>query len=229
MDVDPEALKYQTGEPPTPDQMADDVLISSDTHREQRLPPGQSRTRKWPVLHASSVPEVTVDNWTLSIEGCVETPIRLNWKQFSELKRVKVFADFHCVTKWSRLGNLWEGVSTEEICNLVRPQTQARHVIAYGYDGQWSTNLPMNDFQASDALLCDRHEGELLSPDHGGPVRLIIPQRYAWKSAKWLQRLVFTPSDQPGFWEKAGYHNNANPWNEERFSGAMPASYAEEI
>ncbi|MCA9114732.1 MAG: sulfite oxidase-like oxidoreductase [Planctomycetaceae bacterium] len=210
--------KYQPGEPDVPQTQPDDVIISADTRRSERIPPGQTRTRKWPVLHYGFVPEVPLDRWKLEIGGLVDRPFSLNWEEFQQLPRVKVFADFHCVTTWSRLGNLWEGVSAKEIMQRAGVQPEANYVIATGYDSGWTTNMPLADFCADDVLLADLHDGEPLSADHGGPVRLMVPLLYAWKSAKWLRRIDFVASDKPGFWEQNGYHSHGDPWTEERFS-----------
>ena len=215
MSADP---KYQKGEPATSQGLPEDVIISADTLRENRIPPGQSRTRKWPVLQAGPVMEITQQHWSLSIGGLVENPITLNWEEFRKLPRVKVFSDFHCVTKWSRLANLWEGVSTKLIAEMVGVQLEARFVLPGAYDNGWTTNLSLENFLSEDALLCDTHDGELLDADHGGPVRLVVPQLYAWKSAKWLNSIQFVAEDQPGYWERECYHNHGDPWKEERFN-----------
>lgn len=209
--------KYQPGEAPRPREMPAGVIISSDTLRTDRIPPGQSRTRKWPVLHATTVPLVTRDSWSLEITGLVQTPLRFKWAEFQALPRVQVFADFHCVTRWSRLGNVWEGVSVRELLRRAQPSPAAKFAIAGGFDGGWTTNMPLVDFDVEDALFADRHDGEPLDPDHGGPVRLIVPRLYAWKSAKWVCRVELTGKDQPGYWERGGYHNHGDPWTEERF------------
>lgn len=208
---------YQAGEPPIPQGLPDDVIISPDTRRENRIPPGQSRTRKWPVLDAHGTPKIPLDRWRLEIGGLVEHPLSLTWDEFRSLPRVKVFADFHCVTRWSRLGNLWEGVSTSELARRAGLHPDAKFVVATGYDSGWTTNLPLADFLAADALVTDTHDGRPIEPDHGGPVRLMVPLLYAWKSAKWLRKLTFLPSDAPGYWEQMGYHNHGDPWTEERF------------
>jgi DMSO/TMAO reductase YedYZ molybdopterin-dependent catalytic subunit len=203
---------YQAGEPIRPDNLSPDVIISPDTRRTNRIPPGQSRTRKWPVLHASSVPHVELDNWRLEVFGLVENPLSFTWDEFQALPRVKVFSDFHCVTRWSRLGNVWEGVSVREILSRARPKPEAQFVVAGGYDHGWTTNLPLADFQSEDALIADTHDGRPIVPDHGGPVRLIVPLLYAWKSAKWLKSIELVATDQPGYWEQGGYHNHGDPW-----------------
>ncbi len=210
--------KYQTGEPPAPQNISEDVIISPDTLRENRIPPGQSRTRKWPVLQAGPVMKISREQWSLTINGLVEKPITLNWDEFRKLPRVKVFSDFHCVTKWSRLGNLWEGVSTKLIAEMAGVSPEAKFVLPGACDNGWTTNLSLEDFLSADALLCDTHDGELLDADHGGPVRLVVPLLYAWKSAKWLNSLRFTAEDEPGFWEREGYHRRGDPWKEQRFN-----------
>ena len=209
--------KYQSGDAPVAEGVPAGVVVSPDTLRENRIPPGQSRTRKWPVLHAGSVPNVDVTSWRLEISGLVQRPTSFTWEQYQQLPRVQVFADFHCVTQWSRLGNLWEGVSVRRLMDLVGVRPEARFVIAGGYDDGWTTNLPIEDFLVDDALLADRHDGEPLDADHGGPVRLMIPRLYAWKSAKWLKSLELVAEDRAGYWEQGGYHMHGDPWTEERF------------
>ncbi|MCA8984649.1 MAG: sulfite oxidase-like oxidoreductase [Planctomycetaceae bacterium] len=218
--------KYQEGAAPEPVGLPDDIIISPDTLRENRIPPNQTRTRKWPVLQAGHVMHISPEEWQLSVTGLVERPAVLSWEEFRSLPRVRVFADFHCVTRWSRLGNLWEGVSTRTIAAWAGVLPAARFVLPGAYDHGWSTNLPLADFLAEDALLCDTHDGQPLDADHGGPVRLIVPLLYAWKSAKWLQSLAFSAEDSPGHWEQAGYHNHGDPWREERFgSDTIPPGY----
>lgn len=212
--------KLQGEEIPTPAGVATDVIVSPDTHRSLRIPPGQSRTRKWPVLDASGPPQVDVDmdRWKLNLQGLVRSPVALNWNALLQLPRVKVFADFHCVTRWSRLGNLWEGVPTREIVSQAGGLLpECRYVLAYGYDHGWTTNIPLEEFLAEDALIATHHDGEPISLEHGGPARLIVPRLYAWKSAKWLSSLEFLAEDRPGFWERNGYHMHGDPWTEERF------------
>ncbi|MFV0446658.1 MAG: molybdopterin-dependent oxidoreductase, partial [Planctomycetaceae bacterium] len=184
--------KYQPGDAPNPAEAPAGVIISSDTHRANRIPPGQTRTRKWPVLHASYVPDVSRETWSLEVRGLVNEPLRFTWDEFQALPRVKVFSDFHCVTTWSRLGNLWEGVSVQEILRLSGIKPEARYAIAGGFDGGWTTNMPLIDFNVEDALFADTHDGEPINADHGGPVRLIVPRLYAWKSAKWVKSLELT-------------------------------------
>jgi len=202
----------------TPSDVPGDVIISPDTRRQNRVPPGQSRTKKWPVLDASGPPRVDLTQWRLRLSGLVNRPVEFTWQEFLDLPRVRVFSDFHCVTRWSRLGNIWEGVSTAEL--LARAggfHAGARYVLAHCYDRGFTTNLPLADFLAEDALVAFHHDAEDISLDHGGPARLIVPRLYAWKSAKWLSELEFLPSDRAGFWENNGYHMRGDPWAEERY------------
>ncbi len=207
---------YQDGEPATPADVGPDVIISPDTRREDRIPPGQTRTRKWPVLHAGRVALVDAKTWDLRVWGLVDREARWNWDEFHALPRVKVFSDFHCVTHWSRLGNLWEGVSVREILRHAPPRPEARFVLVHAEDG-WTTNLPIEDFLVDDALFVIRHDGRPLHADHGGPIRLVVPQLYAWKSAKWVRGVELLARDRAGFWEQGGYHMRGNPWLEERY------------
>jgi DMSO/TMAO reductase YedYZ molybdopterin-dependent catalytic subunit len=202
----------------TPQGLPPDVIVSPDTLRSNRIPPGQSRTSKWPVLDASGPPALDVRTWRLRVGGSVRSPIEWTFEEFMHLPHVRVFSDFHCVTRWSRLGNLWEGVSTREIVDRaggVLPQ--ARYVLAHGYDHGWTTNLPLEEFLAEDATIAVLHDGEPIDAEHGGPARLVVPRLYAWKSAKWISALEFIEEDRPGFWERNGYHMNGNPWQEERY------------
>ena len=194
------------------------VIVSPDTYREHRIPPGQSRTRKWPVLDAGGPPSIDLEKWRFRIDGLVAKPVEWNWEEFQKLPRVKVFSDFHCVTRWSRLGNVWEGVSTRELVERAGGLLpEANFVVAHGYDFGWTTNLPANEFLADDALIALTHDGEPISVEHGGPARGIVPRLYAWKSAKWISGIEFIREDRPGFWERNGYHMNGDPWKEERF------------
>lgn len=204
--------KYQAGDPRPPEAIDPQIIISPDTRRSHRIPPGQSRTRKWPVLHYGYVPAVPLESWKLQVFGLVERPLTFTWEEYQALPRVKVYADFHCVTRWSRLDNIWEGVSVRELLNRSGILPEAKFVVAHGYDSGWTTNLPLADFLADDALVADLHDGSPLSDDHGGPARLIVPRLYAWKSAKWLRGLELTADDQPGYWEQGGYHNHGDPW-----------------
>jgi DMSO/TMAO reductase YedYZ molybdopterin-dependent catalytic subunit len=210
--------KLQPEEPVAPEAAGPDVIISPDTRRADRVPPGQSRTRKWPVLDASGPPRISLEQWRLKLWGLVNREVEWNWDEFQALPRVKVFADFHCVTRWSRLGNVWEGVSARALVNLAGGlKPEAKYVLAYGYDHGWTTNMPVDEFLSEDGLVALTHDGEALALEHGGPARLIVPKLYAWKSAKWLAGIEFLSEDVAGFWEQNGYHMNGDPWTEERF------------
>ena len=171
---------------------------------EQRLPPGQHLTADWPVR--------------LDVYGAVEQTIYWNWPQFAAQPQTRFVSDIHCVTTWSRYDNQWEGLATRDLLAACRPREDARFVALHCYDG-YTTNLSLEDFAAEDALLAHSWSGKPLEQEHGGPVRLVVPHLYFWKSAKWLQRIEFLPADAPGFWEERGYHNRGDPWAEQRYSG----------
>ena len=204
---------YQREEPRRPEDVGEpDVIISPDTRRENRMPPGQTRTRKWPVLDAHGTPDVDLENWEFNVGGLVEREMKWSLDEFMQLPAVKVYADFHCVTRWSRLDNVWGGVSTRAVAELAGVKPEARFVIAEAYDYGWSTNLPVEYFLAEDSLFAWSHDGQPIPPEHGGPVRLIVPQLYAWKSAKWVKGVRFLDADEAGFWEEGGYHMRGVPW-----------------
>jgi DMSO/TMAO reductase YedYZ molybdopterin-dependent catalytic subunit len=184
---------------------------------QERVPPGQYATQRWPVLHYGSVPSFDPTTWDLRVFGLVERPLRFSWQEFQDLPRVTVHGDMHCVTRWSKLDNTWEGVPFRHITELAGVQPAVRFVVLH-CDGDYTANLARDVIEADDALLALKHEGEDLSPEHGFPLRAIIPSRYAWKSAKWLRAIELVAADRPGFWENYGYHSNADPWKEERFS-----------
>lgn len=220
MMFDFEPDKYQSDAVPSPDDQAEGVIVSPDTRRGNRIPPGQSRTRKWPVLDAAGPPKIDPAKWRLVIDGLVEKPVELDMAAFQALPRIRVFSDFHCVTRWSRLGNLWEGVSTRKLLELAGSiSPRARFVMIHGYDFGWTTNLPLEHFLAEDALAATHHDGQPISVEHGGPVRLVVPRLYAWKSAKWIGGIELMEDDKAGFWERNGYHMLGDPWREERFGG----------
>jgi DMSO/TMAO reductase YedYZ molybdopterin-dependent catalytic subunit len=175
------------------------------------------KTEKWPVLHHGSVPRIDLATWELRVDGLVEEPQRWTWEQFRALPRVQVQSDIHCVTRWSRYDNVWEGVSIHEVLSRARPRPDARFAVIHAAQG-FTTNLPLGELDQDDVLLADTHDGQPLTPDHGWPLRLVVPRRYFWKSAKWITRVELVERDQPGFWERNGYHNEADPWSEERFS-----------
>jgi DMSO/TMAO reductase YedYZ molybdopterin-dependent catalytic subunit len=183
----------------------------------ERLPPGQHLVKNWPVLDLGLQPEVSHERWRLKVFGAVEKPIILDWAAFGALPQSHAVSDIHCVTTWSRYDNGWDGVFTRDILDLVRPKPEAHFVVLHSYDG-YTTNLPLADFAAADAILAQAWEGKPLEAQHGGPVRLVVPRLYFWKSAKWLQAIEFTTADQLGFWEVRGYHERGDPWREERYS-----------
>ena len=211
--------KEQDDRIPVPDELAPDVIVSPDARRANRIPPGQSRTKKWPVLDASGPPRIDLAAWRFRIGGLVGKEVEWNWDTFVNFPRVRVFSDFHCVTQWSRLGNIWEGVSTRELITMAGGALpEARFVLVHAYDRGWTTNLPLEDFLAEDALVAILHDGQPLSLEHGGPARLIVPRLYAWKSAKWIGGVELLDKDRAGFWEANGYHMRGDPWREERYS-----------
>jgi len=182
-----------------------------------RLPPGQYLTDKWPVLHAGSVPAADLATWTLRVFGEVEQEVELSWEQLGELPRSSTTQDIHCVTRWSRFDAQFEGVNWRELAKLVRPLPSARFVIAHAEQG-FTSNVPLSFLEDDDALLATDADGEPLTPDHGYPLRLVIPGKYFWKSAKWLRAIELSSVDRLGFWERYGYSNDADPWREERYS-----------
>jgi DMSO/TMAO reductase YedYZ molybdopterin-dependent catalytic subunit len=182
-----------------------------------RLPPGQYLTEKWPVLHAGSVPRYDdLSTWTFRIFGDVEQPFELGWAAFNELPRSSTTQDIHCVTRWSRFDAQFEGVHWRELAEQARPNPTARFAIAHAEAG-FTSNVPLSFLEDDDALLATRANGDPLTPDHGYPLRLVIPGKYFWKSAKWLRAIELSSVDKPGFWERYGYHNDADPWLEQRY------------
>ncbi len=183
----------------------------------ERTPPGQYLTEKFPVLHYGSVPTVDLGAWDFRVSGLVDAPFTLTWEQFRALPRARVTADIHCVTRWSKLDTAWEGVPIPAILDLARLRPEATHVLAQCEQG-YTTNMPLAVLDDEDVLLADTYDGKPLDPEHGYPLRLLVPKRYFWKSAKWIRGLEFLDHDIAGFWERYGYHNDADPWKEERFS-----------
>lgn len=188
----------------------------ADLRRENRLPPGQREVRNWPVLDLGVQPDVKPGNWRLRIDGLVENPVAWTLEEFFAQPQVEIVSDIHCVTAWSRYDNRWEGVATRHVLDLVKPKPGAKHVVFHGYDG-YTTNVRLDVFAEPDALLAAKWEGQPLPREHGGPVRVVIPSWYFWKSAKWVRRIEFLAEDRPGFWEVRGYHNEGDPWKEERY------------
>ncbi|MBI2907512.1 MAG: sulfite oxidase-like oxidoreductase [Chloroflexi bacterium] len=193
------------------------MIVSPDTLRKDRVPPGQRLTDRWPVLHYGPVPAIDPANWTLTIKGLVDKGRKISYEEFMALPQVKVLSDIHCVTTWSALDYLWEGVSTSVVKDLVQIRPEAKYVMAYA-PGGFSANLPLDDFFQPDVLFAVKCNGHPLAPEHGYPVRLIVPRLYLWKSAKWIDGIEFMEKDRPGFWESHGYHNHGDPWKEERYS-----------
>ena len=204
--------------------MSDSGLFTGDERRQKekqmrqegRLPPGQSLTLKWPVLHYGSVPHFDPAKWGFRVWGLVEQPLNFSWEEFERLPRVHSRSDFHCVTRWSRFDNEWEGVAFREILRRVKPKPEAHYVLIHAEQG-FTANVPLADLDRDNVLLATHHDGQSLSPDHGYPLRLIVPHLYAWKSVKWVGGLEFLESDAPGFWEQNGYHMYGDPFKEQRF------------
>jgi DMSO/TMAO reductase YedYZ molybdopterin-dependent catalytic subunit len=181
-----------------------------------RTPPGQILTRKWPVLHYGHVPRIDLATWRFRIWGAVEEPLELGWAAFEALPRREVLCDIHCVTRWSRLDNRFAGVPVRELLGRVRLLPSASHVLVHAAP-DYTTNLPLEDLDRAENLLATHHDGEPLAPEHGGPIRLLVPHLYFWKSAKWVTGFEIMEGDAPGFWEENGYHMYGDPWAEQRF------------
>ena len=181
-----------------------------------RLPPGQAATLKWPVLHYGSVPKFDPATWDFRIFGLVAEPVRLTWAEFGKLPLTTTTSDFHCVTRWSRFDNRWEGVAFRDVLGLVRLQPRAAYVLVHAEQG-YTANVPLMDLDRDNVLFATHHDGQPLPPEHGYPLRLIVPHLYGWKSVKWVRGIEFLDNDQAGFWERNGYHMRGDPWNEQRF------------
>lgn len=181
-----------------------------------RLPPGQHLTEAWPVLDLGILPRVDRTNWRLAVDGLVENPVVWRWDDLQAQPAFRHVSDIHCVTSWSRYDNHWEGVSARHLLSVVRPTPEARFVLLHSSDG-YTTNLPLDAFGDEDVLLATSWQGEPIDRDHGGPVRVVVPKLYFWKSAKWVKRIEFLAADKRGYWEVRGYHNNGDPWKEERY------------
>ena len=194
---------------------SDQIKEAPDQGMGNRVPPGQFLSNKFPVLTYGSTPKVDLDTWKFRVFGLVEQEVELTWDQFTKLTWTTVTADFHCVTQWSSLDNTWEGVTFPALMTLAQPKPEAKFVMAHCFGG-YTTNLPL-EVAMEEGLLAHKQDGEPLGEGHGWPLRLIIPSRYGWKSAKWLNGIELIAEDAPGFWEQRGYNNNADPWKEERF------------
>jgi len=183
---------------------------------QDRLPPGQRLVRDWPILDLGIEPDVSPQKFRLDLDGAVENRLSLNYDEYMALPFTESVSDMHCVTQWSRYDNHWKGVSARTILEMAKPQKEAKFVIFHAVDG-YTTNIRLDQFDQPDVFLVHEWEGKPINRAHGGPVRMLVPRLYLWKSAKWLRRIQFTISDHPGFWETRGYHNNGDPWLEERY------------
>lgn len=193
-------------------------------HGMPKLPVRQAETKKWPVLDLGDLPAIGIENWTLTVDGLVEAPCVLDWSAFLALPQTEDVSDFHCVTQWSRMDNHWRGVRFADLAEHVRPRPEARFIFITAYDREisldvpYTTNLPLEEAMQPDVLLVHTWEGQPLPREHGGPVRMITPQLYAWKGAKWIRQITFLAEDRLGFWERNGYSNTAYPWYDDRYS-----------
>ncbi len=189
-----------------------------DPDKAQRLPPGQHLSEDFPVLSAGPTPKIRPEQWSFTVEGLVSQTQTWNWEAFQQLPQKNFQVDIHCVTQWSKLDTHWRGVSIADLLQLATPLPEARFAIAYCYGG-YTTNLPLTDLLADKAFIGLQYEHFPLTPEHGGPARLVVPHLYFWKSAKWIQGLKLVKEDQPGFWEEIGYHSYGDPWKEQRYAG----------
>jgi DMSO/TMAO reductase YedYZ molybdopterin-dependent catalytic subunit len=181
-----------------------------------KLPPGQYLTTDFPVLSAGPTPRVSLDSWQFTLDNGTKVLRQWDWKSFRELPTQTFTVDLHCVTRWSKLGTSWEGVSLDDL--LAKIEIDASYAFVHSY-GDYSTNLPLKDLLDNQAWIAFAFDGKELAPEHGGPARLLVPHLYLWKSAKWVRRITLTHQDKPGFWEGLGYHNYGDPWREQRYSG----------
>jgi DMSO/TMAO reductase YedYZ molybdopterin-dependent catalytic subunit len=182
-----------------------------------RVPPGQHVVRDFPVLHAGGIPRTAPADWDMRVFGLVENELRWDYGEFRALATARQTCDIHCVTSWTKLDTEWEGVPMAWVLDQARPHDAATHVIAHAEEG-YTANLPIEEIRRDDVMLAYRFDGAELTPEHGGPLRLLVPRLYFWKSAKWLRRLEFVAGDRPGYWERLGYSNTADPWKEERYA-----------
>ena len=181
-----------------------------------RLPPGQSLTLKWPVLHEGPLPGVDLGTWDFCIDGLVKTPVQLTWEKFNKLPKTEIRCDIHCVTRWSRFDNRFEGMLFTEVMKLVEPKPEAHFAVVRSENG-YTTNLLVSDLMMPTTIFAMKHDGEPLAPEHGYPLRLVVPQLYFWKSVKWVRGFTLLAQDEPGFWEQNGYHMRGDPWKDQRF------------
>ena len=194
----------------------------SQSRREAQpsAPPGQFVTERFPVLTFGPTPRVDVSTWRFKAFGLLEEELTLDWQQFNDLPQTALDAEFHCVTQWSKLQNAWRGVRFTDLMELAKPKPEAKFVMAHCYGG-YTTNVALDVLMDDDVLFAHTHDGEPLAPEHGGPMRLVVPKRYGWKSAKWVNGIEFMAEDAPGFWEMRGYHMEGDPWKEERFWSSL--------
>ena len=190
--------------------------VAAAGYDPKRLPPGQYLTEKWPVLHAGSVPRSKLATWDFRVFGDVENELVLTWDELQALPATEIVTDIHCVTRWSRFDTRFKGIRWRELAELVQPKPSARFVVAHAEQG-FTANVPLSFLEDDAALLAYEADGEPLTPDHGWPLRLVVPRKYFWKSAKWLRGLELLDRDQPGFWERYGYHNDADYTKEQRY------------
>ena len=196
-----------------------EVLGTGDpnSHGMPKLPPGQREVPNWPILDLGILPDIPKDKWQLAVMGDVDNPFTLNWKEFLALPQIKDISDFHCVTTWSRMDNHWEGVQLKTIAQKAKLKSTVKYVYMTGHDG-YSTNLKLEEAIDDDVLLVHKWEGLDLPKEHGGPVRLITPRKYAWKGSKWIKEIIFLSKEKLGFWELRGYSNTAEPWYDDRYA-----------
>ena len=193
----------------------DQIKSAPDQGYGERVPPGQFVTTKFPVLTYGPEPKVDINTWTIRVFGLVEQEITLDWQQFAALPWQVLDADFHCVTQWSALDQTWEGVAVSDLLEQAGVSPEAKFVMAHCF-GDYTTNLPL-DIALDEGFLAHKQGGQPIGKSHGWPLRLIVPSLYGWKSAKWVNEIELMAEDSPGFWEQRGYHNNGDPWKEERF------------
>ena len=197
--------------------LLEDGVAQDQRARADRLPPGQHKVNGWPILDLGVHPDLPLEQWTLTVSGLVEHPFTWTWEQFLAQPQVELVTDFHCVTTWSTFDNAWKGVLFRHIMQMAKPRPEAKFVSFTSYDN-YSTNLPLEACADEDVLLIQRWNGKPLPKEHGGPVRMHVPKRYAWKGAKWVKEISFLEQDKPGYWEVRGYSNTALPWNEDRYA-----------
>lgn len=199
------------------------TMTQTEVGSKPRTPPGQIVTTGWPVLHAGGIPDLSKENWDLRVHGQVENPFTISYTELLKMKITNLVCDIHCVTTWSKLGMQWEGVRFRDLMEIAKPKESAKYVV-FECEHGFTTNLPLDVVMDDDVLIAFRADGKDLQVEHGGPVRMLVPKRYFYKSAKWLRGIKLVQEDEPGFWEIRGYSNSADPWNEERYAGI---SYAE--